>query len=65
MRSNPENLTAESGLDFRGYSKNFANQRFAVFRHQLSYLASSFAGANINSLKLNNNKIFFRFQYFF
>jgi hypothetical protein len=27
--------------------------------------ASSFAGANISSLKLNNNKNYFRFQYFF
>jgi hypothetical protein len=33
----PENLTAESGLDFRGSSKNIANRRFAVFRDQLSY----------------------------
>jgi hypothetical protein len=36
MRSNPENPTTESGLDFRGSSKNNANQRFAVFRDQLS-----------------------------
>jgi hypothetical protein len=36
VRSNPENLAAESGSDFRGSSKNNANQRFAVFRDQLS-----------------------------
>jgi len=32
-----------------------ANQRFAVFRDQLSYLAL-FAGANIKSLGVNTNK---------
>jgi len=41
MRSNLESLTAKGGLDFRGSSKNIANQRFAVFRDQLSYLAIS------------------------
>jgi hypothetical protein len=40
MRSNPENLFRHKAkLDFRGSSKNNANQRFAVFRDQLSYLA--------------------------
>ena len=36
MRSNPENLTAEAVLDFRGSSKNYANYQFAIFRDHLS-----------------------------
>jgi hypothetical protein len=32
----PKILPLKAVLDFRGCSKNQANQRFAVFRHQLS-----------------------------
>ena len=41
MRSNPENLTAESGLRFSRILEKYANHEFAIFRDQLSYLALS------------------------
>jgi|GEM_PF-2373613 len=54
MRSNPESLTAKGGLDFRGSSKNIANQRFAVFRDQLSYLAKNLSVIFYTGSKDNN-----------